>query len=176
MRNPLQDHGQESERPFGIRQWLGGYGWFAMGLLAVMTLVLRTSTVGAPAQASAPTLDDRPVANDWLERARSTSVPEELPRFRTQIAMEEELRLLRQELDQAKSALDVERERSQVLEASYYGLDAQFERVADLVREKAIDPDAQRAGSRFAPRPVEAIFVIEEGASPAPSAATSPSQ
>lgn len=176
MKHAFEDHGQESERPFGIRQWLGGYGWFALGLLAVMTLVLRTSTVGAPAQASARSFDSNPTANDWLERSSPTTVADELPRFRAQIAMEQELRLLRRELDQARTALDVERERSQVLEDSYYGLDAQFDRVADLVRTKAAAVEAPHSKAGIAPRPIEAIFVIEDDASRTPQASTSPSQ
>ncbi len=140
---------QQKDRPFGIREWMGGGWWIALALSLIMIFALRSGTVGAPAQASVRSFDS-------LERASQHRGPRSIEK----IELERDLRASARELAQMRGALDAERDRAALLQESYDGLDDQFTQVTELVRSAGM----RKVGSpvELAPAPAEAIIVLNE--------------
>lgn len=145
----------DEPRRFGIREWMGGGWWAALAFSLVIIFVMRSGTVGAPAQASVRSLDSLP-------RAAS-------PRA---VSFESEYRAATRELSRTRAALEHEKLKSSMLMKSYEGLDEQFHEVTSLVRSAALDApaDSTEAGeddlslTASIPTPIEAIYVLDMSA------------
>lgn len=153
----------EDYRRFGIREWMSSRWWLALAFSLVIILVLRSGTVGAPAQASVRPLDSLPAPGSLI----STTLDRELPRFRRQLDLESELRGITLELSQLRMALAAEKSKADLLRESYDGLDAQFHEVASLLRSATVaESPAAEAGNdprpASVPTPIEAIYVIDK--------------
>lgn len=150
---------QRTERPFGIREWMGGGWWVALALSLIMIFALRSGTVGAPAQASVRSLDATQRSSELFA-----------PRSPEKLALERDLRAAARELTQTRSALEAEKARTSLLQESYDGLDDQFTHVTELVRSQGVEEFSPEAVE--APLPVETIIVLQS----APSSGAKESQ
>ena len=148
---------------FRIRDWMSGRWWLALALAVFLIALGRMGTVGAPAQASMR-------KGAYPDEQAATTIEQQLPRFRAQIELEERLQTLGIELQSARAALDVERERSSLLEDSYATLDQQFEEMSELVRAAGVLPGPDQMAPST-PMPVEAIYLVDESGPSAPRSA-----
>ncbi len=153
---------------FGVRQWMSARWWVALVLSLIIILVMRSGTVGAPAEASARSLDSLPNFH-----ARRVQLPEVAqPILRRQAELEQELRSLSSELMQTRSALAAERTKTELLKDGYDGLDARFQEVVGLVQSALVEPAREAEPSSAAPSvpvgvpvPIEAIYVTKNESS-----------
>ena len=131
-----------SDRPFGVREWMGGGWWLALAFSLVVILTVRSGPVGAPAQASDRSLDS------------FSSVSK---RFRPSLS---------QERSQERS-VEFELDRPAFLQEDYDDLDGPFSQVTDLVFSK---PPAELPPEiELIPTPVEAIFVLPDAPNQTPA-------
>ena len=153
----------DETRRFGIREWMSGGWWVALAFSLIIIFVVRSGTVGAPAQASGRSLDSLPRGRG----VSSAHLDEEISRFRRQVDLEKDLRQITRELEEARTELAGERARADLLEEGYDGLDAQFHEVADLLRSTVVDASMGQGSAPPAsvPMPIEAIYVVEKSES-----------
>lgn len=153
-----------------IKQWMQEHWWGILAVAAAFTVVARTSTVGAPAEAHAPYVLESSASAQRLRATRSGSRAVEAS-MRALASMEKNGReqgaTLRSEIDEIRTLLRQERGRSMLLEARYEELENQFTEVTNLTRGLLAGGVAEIEASATkpsdvdfgAPVPIEAIYV-----------------